>query len=91
MECRSRTWCIVPGFVVCAVGLAVAGEEERTEPIDIGSRRELFVDTFLVQKLAGQARQILQRPVPREVVLVCDQPWEGNGVNYVTVFQDQDV
>lgn len=58
---------------------------------NIGSRRELFVDTALVASLEGEARQILQRPTPREVVLVCDKRWEGNGVNYVTVFQDGDL
>jgi len=60
------------------------------DPIDIGSRRELFVDGFLVDRLEGQARQVLQHPTPREIVLVCDKPWEGNGVNYVSVFQYED-
>ena len=56
-------------------------------PVDIGSRLEPFVDDFLVHRMDG-ARLTLHRPVPRERVLACDQPWEGNGVNYVSVFQD---
>ena len=59
--------------------------------VDIRSRRELFVDAFLIESLTGEARQILHHPTPREVVLVTDQTWEGNGLNYVTVFQDGDI
>jgi hypothetical protein len=58
------------------------------EPVDIGSRRELFVDDYLIERLTGHAQLRLHRPTPREVVLVCDRPWEGNGCNYMTVFQD---
>lgn len=54
---------------------------------NVRSRLEPFVDDYLIDTLQG-ARHILHRPVPRERVLACDQPWEGNGVNYVTVFQD---
>ena len=68
-----------------AMSTLAAGDEQEP-PIDIGSRRELFVDGVLVQRLLGQARQVLQHPTPREIVLICDRPWEGNGVNYVTVF-----
>ncbi len=56
--------------------------------VDIGSRRELFVDDALVDRWAGDARLELQRPVPHEVVLVTDRPWEGNTSAYFTVFQD---
>ncbi|MAV34547.1 MAG: hypothetical protein CMJ59_03730 [Planctomycetaceae bacterium] len=76
---------------MCAVVQGASDADDTAAPIDIGSRRELFVDTFLVQRLEGEARQILQHPVAREIVLVCDQPWEGNGVNYVTVFQDHEI
>lgn len=47
-------------------------------PIAIGSRRELFVDDHLVERLSGSADLRLHAPVAREVVLVHDQPWEGN-------------
>jgi hypothetical protein len=60
-------------------------------PIDIGTRRELFVDTGIVGGLSGDARRELHRPIAREVAIVTDQPWEGNGVNYVTAFRDGDV
>jgi hypothetical protein len=57
-------------------------------PFDIGSRLELLVDDHLIDRLTGKAQLRLHHPVPREIALVTDQPWEGNGVNYVTVFRD---
>ena len=61
------------------------------EPLDIGSRLELFVDDYLIDELAGDAELKLHRPEPREVVLVTDRPWEGNTSAYYTIFQDDDV
>jgi hypothetical protein len=58
---------------------------------DIGSRRELFVDRALVETLSGEATLKLHRPTPQEVVLVTDQPWEGNTCAYYTIFQDGDL
>ena len=60
------------------------------EPIEIGSRLELFVDDYLIDELDG-ARQVLHRPTPREVAIVHDAPWEGNICFYHTVFQDGDL
>jgi hypothetical protein len=45
--------------------------------IDIGSRRELLVDDFLVERFSGAAQLRLHPPAPREAVFVIDKPWEG--------------
>ncbi len=58
--------------------------------VDIGSRRELFVDNALVDQLKGKAELRLHRPVPREISLVHDALWEGSGTGYHSVFQDGD-
>ncbi len=60
------------------------------EPIEIGSRLELFVDDYLIDELDG-ARQVLHRPTPREVAIVHDASWEGNVCFYHTVFRDGDL
>jgi hypothetical protein len=57
--------------------------------IDIGARRELFVDTFLIDRLTGVELK-LHIPEPKDVALVCDAPWEGNTSGYFTVFRDDD-
>ncbi len=72
-------------LVLLPVALAAA------DPIDIGSRLELFVDDYLLDKLSGGARRVLHRPVPREVSLDRTKPWEGNASGYTTVFQDGDL
>ena len=61
------------------------------DPIDIGSRRELFVDDALIESLKGKAEQRLHSPTPREIAMRFDQPWEGNASGYPTVFQDGDL
>jgi len=58
--------------------------------VDIGSRRELFVDYHLIDKMVG-AKLTLHKPIPREVAIVHDAPWEGNTCAYHTVFQDGDI
>ena len=56
------------------------------EPIDIGSRRELFVDRRLIEKLDG-VRLERHRPQPREVVMRFDKPWESYSPGYTTIIQ----
>jgi hypothetical protein len=57
------------------------------EPVDIGSRWELFVDEFLVAQKNGVALK-MHEPIKREVVLTTDQPWEGPTCAYFSVIQD---
>jgi hypothetical protein len=72
----------------CLRAQAVASPVD--EPIDIGSRRELFADGFLVDRLTGGAALRLHQPVPREIVIVHDAPWEGSGSGYHSIFKDGD-
>ncbi len=58
-------------------------------PIALGSRRELFVDHALIDRLDGVSLQ-LQRTAPGGVALGFDQPWEGEVSGYVTVIHDGD-
>ena len=60
-------------------------------PIDLGSRLELMVDEYLIARLSGGAALRLNRPVPREVALVTDRPWEGNACTSFAVFRDGDI
>ena len=55
--------------------------------IDIGSRLELLVDDYLIEKMEG-VRLVLNKPVPREIAVDHDRPWEGNTSFYHTVFRD---
>ena len=79
-------------LIMAAISIsALANQASADEPLDIGSRLELFVDDYLVAELKGAAERKLQLPEPREVVLVTDKPWEGNTCAYYTIFQDGDL
>jgi hypothetical protein len=60
------------------------------DPIAIGNRLELFVDDTLIESLDGAALR-LHHPVPKEISIVRDAPWEGSGSGYDTVFEDGDL
>ena len=60
------------------------------EPREIGSRLELFVDEWLIDRLEGASLRI-HSPVAREVVMTFEKPWEGNTCGYFSFFKDGDI
>ena len=87
---------------VSAMGVAAAGstarafaaaaeEKPAASVIDVGTRRELFVDDHVIENLSAGAALRLHHPTPREISLVFDAPWEGSASGYHTVFQDGDL
>jgi len=77
--------------VLAASGGAVFANESPSDAIAIGSRRELFVDDYLIDTLVGGAHQQLHQPVPREIALQHDAAWEGTGSGYHSIFRDGDL
>ena len=73
-------WLALPSLVG---GLVWAADE----PISLGSRRELFVDSLLVDRLQGATIELCQ-PIDRGSVLALDQPWEGIFSAYTTLIRD---
>ncbi len=57
------------------------------QSINIGTRRELFVDYLLIDKMK-KASLRMHHPQPREVVLRHDKPWEGPVSLYHTIIKD---
>ena len=82
-----RHFCALAAFLPAALFLASTIAADPIPPIPLDDRLELFVDDHLIDRLDG-ARLALHHPVPREVALVCDRPWEGNVCAYFTVFRD---
>ncbi len=78
---------IVAAVVTLGLVAGLAPAQAADEVISLGSRRELFVDHFLIDKLDGVSLQ-LQCPRPAGVALRFDQPWEGQVSGYVTVIDD---
>ena len=56
-------------------------------PINISDRLELFVDHYLIESMDNTSLQ-LHHPVPREISITFDKPWEGRYSGYATVIQD---
>lgn len=73
-------------IIGCVAAFAVAGIAQ--EPLQAGRQRQLLADTALIETLSGGAALRLHEPVPREIALLHDAPWEGNSCGYHTVFQD---
>ena len=61
-----------------------------TAPIALGSRRELFVDHFLIEHLNGEAALHLHPPIRREVVYQVSQPWDNACTGCYNLTQDGD-
>ena len=77
---RCIRWCWAGMLLVPAV----AGQGE---VLDIGSRREVFVDQYLIERMEG-TRLALHRPHDEGPVLKFDKPWEGAFCGYCTVIKD---
>ena len=79
-------------FISCilfSLSLSAHAQAHESKPVvDIGSRMEMFVDSYLIDSQRNLSLQ-LQTPVRREVVLVTDKPWEGVSSAYFTVIQDK--
>ena len=71
-------------WVLCTMSTACVEVRAEGGAIDVGTRRELFVDGHLVDRMNGVALR-LQRPVDRGQVFAFDKPWEGPFSGYVTI------
>ena len=58
--------------------------------INLGTRREMFVDDQLISTISNLEFR-MHSPVARETVMCYDQPWEGSGSDFQTVFKDGDI
>jgi len=84
-----RRW--VGWIVAIGIGIGCQSWGRAAEPVEVGARRELFVDSSLIERFEGRAELRLHHPQPREVALKFDEPWEGNASGYATVIVDGDL
>lgn len=83
----------ITACILTAIGILSTDQlfaQHQGSAIDLGSRRELFVDEYLIDDLKGEAQLRLHHPQPKEIVIVHDAPWEGSGSGYHSVFKDED-
>ena len=65
----------------------VKREDDMEATRDIGSRLELFVDDWLIESMDSVSLQ-MHRPVPQEVTLQLDRPWESSTSALLTTEKD---
>lgn len=75
--------CLVLGATALPI-LVMAGDVA-----DIGSRREVFVDRFLIDSMRGVELR-LHEPRDEGTVLQFNEPWEGIHCGYSTIIRDGD-
>jgi hypothetical protein len=76
-------------IIVVLLLSALAGKSFAEAPRALGMRRELFVDSFLIDRMVGAALK-LHAPRDAGTVMRFDQPWEGPWSMYGTVIKDGD-
>lgn len=85
---KFRSMSIVLSLMALVLSGLSSGADDAS--IDVGSRRQLFVDGYLIDRMHG-VRQVLHHPVPREAAIKPEHPWEQYGVSYMVTFRDGDV
>ncbi len=60
-------------------------------PLTIGSELQLFIDDYIVDRMSGSAKYQLHHPEPREIAIEHNEPWEGSGSSFHSVFKDGDI
>lgn len=60
---------------------------DKKDIVNICSRLELFIDTFLIEK-QNNVQRILHEPKDEGIVLFFDKPWEGPFCGYSTIIKD---
>ena len=74
---------LVTFSISCSIGIA-------QNVVELGDRRELFVDTFLIAQLNNASLQ-MHHPRNEGSVLKFNKPWEGNFSAYCTILKDGDL
>lgn len=77
----------IHGFFIIWGVICTLPTAHPADTIDLGSRRELFVDHHLVDTL-DRARLVSHRPHDAGIVVRFDRPWEGRFCGYSTVIRD---
>jgi hypothetical protein len=80
---------MAPALALLAASMNASAQEAHPV-LNLGSRLELFVDDYLIERRTG-VEQELHHPVPQSVALEFTAPWEGPTSCYATVFRDGDL
>ena len=72
-------------------GIVQANKDTTKKVIDISTRRQLFVDNYLIERLSGSVQLKMQHPQIKDMVMEHGEPWEGSYCNNHSIFKDGDI
>ena len=75
-------------FSITVLSFSGIKDSNKNEVIQLGEKREIFVDHYLIDKLNG-TQIIKHTPRDEGPVLYFDKPWEGLFCGYSTIIKDQ--
>ena len=70
--------------------ISLTGVLAQDEIIGLNDRRELFVDSFLIDRIEG-LEIIMHHPIDEGPVFYFDKPWEGKFSGYCTIIKDDNL
>lgn len=73
--------------ILLLLALLLVRIAQAVEPIDLGSRREPFLDDYLIERKTGDLELKLHQPIRQTDTITLDRPWEGNNSAYATILQ----
>ena len=74
-------------FTVIVLSILNNPVESFSQVIQLGHKREIFVDNYLIDKYIG-TKLVLHSPQNEGMVLKFDKPWEGLNSTYCTIIKD---
>src|SRR5680860_12066 len=78
-------------FLFISASYIFGQENINSDKINIGSKRQLFIDNYLLEKISDGVQLQMHNPIPKGIAIKHDSPWEGNGSAYHSVFMDGDI
>ena len=87
MSFEAKAVVLLIAGLMLATAATVAAQQT---PVQIGSRLELFVDDYIIDRM-DRAELELHHPMPAGPAITFDKPWEGAFTGYQTVIKDGDL
>ncbi|MEN6354642.1 MAG: hypothetical protein ABFD02_14410, partial [Bacteroidales bacterium] len=90
MKSKSFIKCLVIAFIITHYGCGNTSENFKDEVIQLGDKREIFVDNYLIDKFVNSSI-VMHKPHDEGIVMHFDKPWEGKFCGYCTIIKDDDI
>src|SRR5690606_34074673 len=77
--------------LVCLSTITFGQDHVNDIVIDVDTNIQLFIDNYVIENYSENLDFRMHNPIPVEIVINHNQPWEGNSSVYHSVFKDGDI